>query len=151
MVMPRDARSTPRRGAGAIRAAGRRAGYTLVEVACAFAVLSVLASTVFVSEGHSVKAVARSFRSSAALHLAAGRLEELAADPAALVPGTSTFVVDAQSVELLPYHRAYQSVRELEPGLFEVTTELSWMEHERANRERVQLTTLMTRAAPERQ
>ena len=122
-------------------------GYTLIEVACAFAVLSVLATTVFVGQRQGVGTIARSFRSSVALHLAAGRLEELSARPAALARGTAPFDVPQDAVALLPYGRAYQFVKEVEPALFEVTTEVSWMESGQTNRERVQLTTLMAQEA----
>ncbi len=122
----------------------RAGGYTLVEVACAFAVLSVLATTVSVGEGNSIRSVARSFRGHAALNLAAGRLEELAAGAAPLAPsGWHEFAVAAAAVEHLPYHRTLERVLELEPGLFEVTAEVSWMEHSGANRDRVRLTTLI--------
>ena len=52
----------------------RSGGYTLVEVMCAFAVLSVLFSTVFMGEGNQLRAVNHSFQESAARQLAAASL-----------------------------------------------------------------------------
>jgi prepilin-type N-terminal cleavage/methylation domain-containing protein len=121
----------------------RCGGYTLIEVACAFAVLSVLATTVFVGERSGVDTLTHSFRETVALHLAAGSLESLAASGKVLQAGKTRIDLDAQSTHMLPRPQAYRIVRELKPGLFEVTAEVSWLDGASAQRVRVQLATLI--------
>lgn len=119
-------------------------GYTLIEVACAFAVLSVLATTVFLGEGSSFRATAESFCEMSAGQIAAGRIEEVTAADAPPVPGEQRFAVDEEVLAQLPNARAMQDVRELEPGLFEIAVEVSWTSPG-GRQQRVRLTSLIAR------
>ncbi|MEM7202046.1 MAG: prepilin-type N-terminal cleavage/methylation domain-containing protein [Planctomycetota bacterium] len=121
----------------------RDRGYTLIEVACAFAVLSVLATTIFLGQGQGVRAVATSFHETTALNLAAGRLEQLGEPDAELRVGKSRFEIDQDAARLLALPRAYQEIEDRGEGLYEVTTEVSWLENQSKPRRRIRLTTLI--------
>lgn len=120
------------------------AGYTLIEVACAFAVLSVLATTVFLGEGSHLRATAESFREMSAGQIAAGRIEEVAADDVAPELGERTFVMHERASAHLPDASGTQVVRVLEHGLYEIVVEVSWTSPG-GRRQRVRLTSLIAR------
>jgi hypothetical protein len=115
---------------------GRERGLTVLEVVVALAVLTIIVTSVMVGERSQLAGVVHSFDELAASRAAAGRLEELAGAP--LVVGETTFDVDAQA---LPGCVGVQRIREVTPGLFEVSVRIERARAERA----VQLTTLMVR------
>ena len=119
-------------------------GYTLIEVACAFAVLSVLATTVFLGEGSHLRATANSFREMSTGQLAAGRIEELGATDAPPALGERAFAMDEEAAAQLPEARAVQEVRELKPGLYEIAVEVSWTSPG-GRRQKIRLTSLIAR------
>lgn len=112
-------------------------GFTVIEAVVALAVLTLVATSVLVGEGAQLHGVARSFDELAASRAAAARLEELAATDAPLAPGVSAFPVE------VPGCRGVQTVRRIEPGLFEVTARV-----ERDERMHVELVTRLARKEP---
>ena len=116
----------------AVVAPGER-GLTVLELVIALAVVTVIVTSVMVGERSQLAGVTRSFDELAASRAAATRLEELAEAP--LAPGQTTFDVS------VPGCLGLQTVRELTPGLYEVTVRV-----ERDNgRGATSFTTLMAR------
>jgi len=124
----------------------RADGYTLIEVVCAFAVLSVLAITIYLGEAGQLRTVGRSFQDTAAAHLVAGRLEEVMADDT--VPPVGETVFEIEQNERLHSARGVQVVREVQPGLFEVTAEVRWIERDKPRE--YAMSTMIARAAAKR-
>jgi hypothetical protein len=94
----------------------RDKGLTVLELVIALAVLTVIVTSVMVGERSQLAGVTRSFDELAASRAAAARLEELAEAP--LAPGRTTFDV------ALPGCLGLQTVRELTPGLYEVSVRI---------------------------
>jgi prepilin-type N-terminal cleavage/methylation domain-containing protein len=89
-------------------------GYTLMEVVVAMAVLSLVATGVFVGEEGNLRQVARSFEELELSRAAAARLERMGAPE----PGTRSFVPDVRGAG------GTETVRLVEPGLYEVAVEV---------------------------
>lgn len=121
----------------------RAGGYTLVEVACAFAVLGTMATALYSGETGSTRGVARSFQETSALHLASSHLDRLASSGEAPVPGTWKWDIDDRASGALLHVRGYRTTVVREDGMFEVTAEVSWVDPRHLRRERVALTTLI--------
>ena len=119
-------------------------GYTLIEVACAFAVLSVLATTAFLGQGSHLRATSEAFREMSAGQIAAGRIEAVAAADAPPALGQREFAMDEEVSAQLPEAHAVEEVRELKPGLYEIVVEVSWASPG-GRRQQVQLTSLIAR------
>lgn len=103
----------------------REKGFTVVELACAFAVVSVLA-VALVHTGHGkTQSVASAFRETLALRICQGELERVRSQPRELVVGDHRVELPADASRL-PNGRGVRTVREIEPGLFEVEVEVTW-------------------------
>jgi prepilin-type N-terminal cleavage/methylation domain-containing protein len=89
-------------------------GYTLMEVVVAMAVLSLVATGVFVGEEGQLRQVARSFDELELSRAAAARLEKMGAPE----PGERAFEVEGRGAG------GRETVRLLEPFLYEVTVEV---------------------------
>lgn len=94
-------------------------GYTLMEVVVAMAVLTLVATGVFVGEEGSLRQVARSFEELELSRAAAARLERMGAPE----PGERAFVCDVRGAG------GRETVRLLEPGLYEVMVEVRRGDH----------------------
>jgi len=116
----------------AVVAPGER-GLTILELVIALAVITVIVTSVMVGERSQLAGVTRSFDELAASRAAATRLEELAEAP--LTPGRTTFDL------ALPGCLGLQTVRELTPGLYEVSVRIERAKGGGAT----SLTTLMVR------
>lgn len=94
-------------------------GYTLIEVIVAMAVLSLVATGVFVGEEGSLRQVARSFDELELSRAAAARLEKMGAPEA----GERAFETEVRGAG------GRETVRLLEPGLYEVAVEVRRGDH----------------------
>jgi hypothetical protein len=90
-----------------------------MEVVVAMAVLTLVATGVFVGEEGSLRQVARSFEEIELSRAAAARLERMGAPE----PGERTFVPDARGAG------GAETVRLLEPGLYEVAVDVRRGDH----------------------
>lgn len=115
----------------------RERGFTLIEAVIALAVISVLAGAALTGLGAHLGTVRASFDELALTRLASGRLDEIRAADAAPVPGEREVTAPRPGVTMR------ETVREREPGLFEVTVAVAAAEGGR----RVSLTTLVAREA----
>ncbi|MHC4933110.1 MAG: type IV pilus modification PilV family protein [Planctomycetota bacterium] len=109
----------------------RQRGFTLMEVICAFAVLVVISTAAVVGGRGHLAGIGRSYDELAASRQAASHLERIEQ----IEVGETTFPVDP---EVLLDATGRRIVRELAPGLFEVTVTVEWGESGR-----FELTTLM--------
>jgi prepilin-type N-terminal cleavage/methylation domain-containing protein len=93
----------------------RERGFTVIELVCAMAVLTILASAALLGTRAHLVEIGRSLDELAASRAASGRLEALSAPGVALEPGEHAFPVD------LPGAEGTEVVTRLRPGLDEVT------------------------------
>lgn len=122
-------------------------GFTVIELLCAFAVFSVLAvALVHTGHGHT-QATKRAFHETLALRFAQSEIETVRAQPTGLGSdiGERSFELTTDA-STLPAGRGLRTVREIEPRLFEVTVEVSWLE---SGAEREGTVRLVTRIAVE--
>ena len=117
----------------------------MVETMIAMVILAVVMSVAFTGDRGQLQHVASAFRETKASRLAAGRLEALRDPARVLAIGDSEFVL-ANDVTLgLGSAIGTQSVRRLEPGLFEVVVTVSWLPPGASRRRRVELATWIER------
>jgi len=102
------------------------AGFTMMELVCAFAVLSILVSMSFLGTANKLGQVRRCYQETLALQAASGRLEQLQADPKQLQTGVTDFPLPPATQQMLDRCVATQSVKQLETGLYEVEATVSW-------------------------
>ncbi|HEX5136207.1 MAG TPA: prepilin-type N-terminal cleavage/methylation domain-containing protein [Planctomycetota bacterium] len=107
-------------------------GYTLIEVVVAMAVLSLVATGVFVGEEGQLRQVSWSFDELMLSRAAASRLEKVASPE----PGERAFETGVEGA------RGREAVKVLEPGLLEVTVEVARGGHV------VRLVTVVATGAP---
>lgn len=117
----------------------RERGFTFMELCCAMAVFIVIATGAVVGGRVHFALLAQSFDRTAAERQAASRLEQLGST-ATLAEGESEFEA---ATPALPSARGTQTVRALEPGLYEVTVRVQWQKDVKP----VEVTTLMAREA----
>lgn len=113
----------------------REKGFALIEAVIALAVISVLAGAALTGLGAHLGTVRASFDDLALTRLASGRLDEIRAADAGPVPGEREVPAPRPGVTMR------ETVREREPGLFEVTVAVA----AGGNAPRVSLTTLVAR------
>lgn len=89
-------------------------GYTVLEVITALAVITLVATAVFVGEHGQLRQVSHSFGELELSRAASSRLERMDAPE----PGERDFEVEVQGA------RGHEAVRLLEPGLYEVSVEV---------------------------
>jgi len=106
-------------------------GYTLMEIVVAMAVISLVATGVFVGEEGQLRQVSRSFDELQLSRAAAARLERITSPE----PGERAFEVEGMGV------RGTETVTLREPGLYEVLVEVRRGDHV------VRLVTLVAREA----
>ena len=94
---------------------GRARGYTLIEVVCAMAVLTIVSTAVLTGERGQLAGVRQSVDDLAASRAAAARLEEYHASDPLLITGRRVFPVGLAGC------RGIEEVRRVTSGLFEVT------------------------------
>jgi hypothetical protein len=97
-----------------------------LEVAVAVVLVSVIATLAFTGDSLALRHAASAFAETKAARLAAGRLEQLRADPAGLRAGVTSIRFPVADTHGLPECTAVQTVRLVEPGLFEVRVEVRW-------------------------
>ena len=102
------------------------AGFTMMELVCAFAVLSILVSVGFLGAANKLGHVRRCYQETLALQAASGRLEQLQADPKPLQTGVTDFPLPPTARKMLAGGVAIQSVKQLETGLYEVEATVRW-------------------------
>lgn len=112
-------------------------GFTLIEGACAFSIISLLMTAAFASSAQRHRQVAACWHQTIAYRVAASRIEVLETP----VPGSVTFAPEANS---LPRATGRQTVRARSARLFEITVEVSW-QAPGASRRSIELTTLRWR------
>ncbi len=117
----------------------RERGFTFMELCCAMAVFIVIATGAVVGGRAHFTLIGQSFDRTVAERQAASRLEQVGS-AATLAEGESEFEA---ATPALPAARGLQTVRMLEPGLYEVTVRVQWREGVKP----VELTTLMAREA----
>ncbi|MFQ5504550.1 MAG: hypothetical protein ACE5F1_07095 [Planctomycetota bacterium] len=121
----------------------RSAGHTLVEIACALAILGAVGSGLYAGEAGRTQALAMAYRQAVAERLAASRLEALLAG--SLDPGVMAFGIDPRAAACLPGARAHQYVQLLEPGLYRVQVTVDWLLPGSKRRNKITLTTRIAR------
>lgn len=121
------------------------AGFTMMELVFAFAVLSILFSVGFLGAGSKLAHVRRCYQETLALGAASGRLEQLQVGDGPLEPGTTGFPLPPGAQQALSNAAAVQTVKQLEPGLYEVQAKVSWSPTAAADPVSVTLTTLVAR------
>lgn len=94
-------------------------GYTLMEIIVAMAVIGLVATGVFVGEEGQLRQVAHSFDELELSRAAAARLERMTAPE----PGERVFEVEGRGAG------GRETVKLLEPGLYEVTVEVRRGDH----------------------
>jgi len=109
----------------------RQRGFTLMEVICAFAVLVVISTAAVVGGRGHLAGIGRSYDELAASRQAASHLERMEQ----VEVGETTFPVDP---EVLLDATGRRVVREVSPGLCEVTVTIEW-----GKSGRLELTTLV--------
>ena len=122
----------------------RQRGFTVMELTCAFAVVSVLALAL-VHTGHGqVDSVTRAYHETLALHLAQAELESMRTRRNDLASGDGTFelLLDASP---LPGGRGLRSVRCVAPDLFDVEVQVRWLPAGALQEAMVSLTTRIAR------
>jgi len=102
------------------------AGFTMMELLCAFAALSILVSVGFLGAANKLGQVRRSYQETLALQAASGRLEQLQTDRAPLEAGVTDFLLPPTARKMLDGALAIQTIRQLETGLFEVEASIRW-------------------------
>ncbi|MHC5071570.1 MAG: type IV pilus modification PilV family protein [Planctomycetota bacterium] len=102
------------------------AGFTMMELVCAFAVLSILVSVGFLGAANKLDHVRRSYQETQALQAASGWLEQLQVEHLPLRTGVSGFLLPQSAQKALADAEGVQSVRQLEPGLYEVVATVKW-------------------------
>ena len=117
----------------------------MVEVMTAIVILAIVMSVAFTGDRGQLQHVASAFRETKASRLAAGRLEVLRDPTRVLATGDSEFVLADDVTRGLGRAIGTQSVRRLEPGLFEAVVTVSWLPPGAGRRRRVQLTTWIER------
>ncbi len=120
----------------------RAAGYTLVEVACGFAILSVLASAFAVGQRDGIHRIANAHRHTAALALAAAQLESID-DGKPLQAGRHAFTLPDSARRTLPRAAGLREIRLRPDGCYEVRAEVSWHAPDRPHRQHAALVTLL--------
>ena len=121
------------------------AGFTLMELVCAFAVLSILVSVSFLGTANKFGQVRRSYQETLALQADSGRLEQLQADPKPLQTGISDFPLPPTARNILDRGIATQTVKQLDTGLYEVEATVSWWPSAAAAPVTITLKTLVVR------
>ncbi len=86
-----------------------------MEVVCALAVLTIISTSVLVGERRQLNGVKRSFDELAASRAAAAHLESLAGPDLVLLTGRRPIPAELAGC------RAFEDVRRVSPGLYEVT------------------------------
>ena len=124
----------------------QESGFVLLEVTIAWVVFLVLLGWAFTSGSGQLRHVAASFDQTQAMRLASGRLESLRPEGVPIETGLSEFEMPVVAAGGLDDVRGEQSVRRLEPGLFEVKVTVSWCPQELTRRREVVLTTLIERS-----
>jgi type II secretory pathway pseudopilin PulG len=102
------------------------AGFTIMELVCAFAVLSILISAGFLGAASKLGNVRRAYQETVALQAASGWLEQLQADRGPLRIGTTEFALSPAAQKTLAGAQGTSEVRRLEPGLYEVSAQVQW-------------------------
>ena len=102
------------------------AGFSMMELTCAFAVLAVMLSVNFLGTGSKLAHVRTSYQETLALRAASGWLEQLQGHQQPLQIGTHAFSLPAAAGEMLPGAQALQTVELLEPGLYEAVATVTW-------------------------
>ena len=102
------------------------AGFTMMELLCAFSVLSILVSVSFLGTANKLSQVRHCYQETLALQAASGRLEQLQADPKQLQTGVTNFLIPPTAQQMLDRGVAIQSVTQLETGLYEVEATVRW-------------------------
>lgn len=120
-------------------------GYTLIEVACAFSVLGVMATGVVIGERARTAAAVQSFEQTAATAIAAGWLEYLGGRPAPAC-GETLVALPAAIAQRLAEASVRQTVRAIEPGVLEVRVEVIWSSAR--GRRQIELVTLLAAENP---
>ena len=123
----------------------RAAGFTIMELVCAFAVLSILVSVGFLGSASKLGQVRRPYQETVALQAASGCLERLQADRRPLRVGTTEFQLSAAARRALAGAQGIAEVRRLESGLYEVSAQVQWLPVSNAPAVRVSLRTLVVR------
>ena len=123
----------------------REAGFTMMELVCAFAVLSILVSVGFLGSASKLGQVRRSYQETVALQAASGCLERLQADRRPLRVGTTEFPLSPAAQEALAGAQGIAEVRRLEPGIYEVSAQVQWQPLANSPTVRVSLRTLVVR------
>ncbi len=127
------------------RAPRDTAGFSMLEATIALAVIAAVAGAFLWSGPRQVRATAAEFRATVARRLAEGVLEETPRD--AITTGERVVALRAGSA--LPDATAQRSVREVEPGLLEVTALVRWREPGESTPRETRLVTWMAQD-PER-
>jgi type II secretory pathway pseudopilin PulG len=117
----------------------------MMELVCAFAVLSILLSIGFLGTAGKLGQVRRSYQETLALQAASGQLEQLQMDRKPLSAGTTGFLLPPTARSLLHDAVATQTVQELETGLFSVEATVTWRPGARVPPAAVTLKTLVAR------
>ncbi len=101
-------------------------GFTIMELACAFAVLSILVGVSLPGAASKLAHLRRSYQETLALQAASGWLEQLQADRRPLRAGTTGFSLPPAARKTLAGAEGIQEIRWLRPGLYEVLAQIKW-------------------------
>jgi Tfp pilus assembly protein PilV len=123
----------------------RQRGIALLEVTIALIAFAVLLSWALAGNSGELRHAAASFEQTRAERLAAGRLEALRPDSEPLPVGLTAFALPASARSDLADPEGEQVVREIEPGLFEVSVTVRWGPRQSGRRSQARLVTLIER------
>ncbi len=121
------------------------AGFTMMELVFAFALLSILFSVGFLGAGSKLGHVRRCYQETLAWGAASGRLEQLQVGDEPLEANTGEFPLPPAARQALSNAAAIETVKQLEPGLYEVQATVSWSPAAGVGPVSITLTTLVTR------
>ncbi len=127
------------------RQAAAVAGFTIMELTCAFAVLSILVSVGFLGAASKLGYVRRSYQETLALQAASGWLEQLQADGRPLQAGSTEFFLPPSARKTLIGAQGICEVQRLQPGLYEVVARVKWWPLSGMPPVRISLRTLVVR------
>ena len=122
----------------------RTAGFSMLESTIALAIVGLVASTFLWSGPETARGTAAAFRASAAHRLAGGVLERAGDGP--LSEGQTTLAVPEDSP--IAGAELVRTVREREPGLYEVEALVRWQEPGETAPRSSRLVTMIAREVP---